>query len=509
MARRVLLISSSFEDVSLITATVGHKTGSKTTDDSHYPLGLAYLHSYLESHGHNVRTLFENNHAFPLCFNRIIDTIHAFAPEVIGIQILTANRMSSYRLIEHIHANYPEIQLVIGGIHTTAMYQQLLMAYDFLIAVLGEGEITFTELIQELALGSAANLYSIDGIAFISESELVVTRQRKLIEDLDDLPWPKHDLFFRDGKRTQGCVLTTRGCPSACSFCALHLVTNRRVRRRSVDSVIEEIEWMSHKFPSMTTIWIHDDTFLLDNEWVIRFCDEVVRRGLHLGFICSGRVRPLSSEVVARLERAKFQLVLLGLESGNEEILKAAHKGIRRSDVRRAFALFAKTSIALHAFLIVGLPGETIATVRETGRFVQSLQRMKYVHYRDGGVSALLTVYPGTEIYEIAKARGLLDDEYWLSDEPTPVFTVEHSFEELCMLQEVLTDYVSKDRLWTYSGFKLQVLMLPWIVRFSWREKRMVAEAAGALKAVLPGSVFRVVRVVYREVREGAKRLRV
>lgn len=133
---RVLLVTSSFEDLPWVPEG---KTGEASTS---YPIGLAYLHSYLESKNIETRMLPLNRKSFEYCFNRVIKEIEEFSPTIIGFQMITSNRVSSYRLIEYIHENYPKIKLVIGGIHTTIMYKQLIEKYPFLIAVLGEGERT-------------------------------------------------------------------------------------------------------------------------------------------------------------------------------------------------------------------------------------------------------------------------------------------------------------------------------------------------------------------------------
>ena len=141
--------------------------------------------------------------------------------------MLTSNRVSAYHLIEHIHKNQPDIKIVIGGIHATIMFRQLLKKFPYVIAILGEGEITFAELAGKLFQPNI-NLNEIDGIAFYKNDSLVTTKTRKLIENLDDLPFPKHDIFFEDGKRTSVCLLTTRGCPFGCSFCCLDVISRKK-----------------------------------------------------------------------------------------------------------------------------------------------------------------------------------------------------------------------------------------------------------------------------------------
>lgn len=491
MPTDILLVTSGFEDLSLITANENDDKGIKLADDSHYPLGLAYLHSYLESCGNNVCTLALNHMDFETSFNTVISTIEQLSPKVIGLQILTPNRVSSSRIIEYVHEQYPHIQLVVGGIHATIMHRQLLEKYPFIVVILGEGEITFAELIEVLC-SESPDLNGIDGIAFNRNNSVMVTKQRDLIEDLDELPFPKHELFFTDN-RASGCILTSRGCPFNCSFCSLDAISRRKVRLRSVKNVVDEIEYMVETFPSMSNIWIHDDTFFLDNDRVIAFCDEIIKRKVQVKFICSGRIKPLKKEIIKKLENANFIMVLFGLESGDEGILRACHKQITQKDAINAFKLFSHSPIEVNAFLIVGLPGETIDTVNETANFVKKLQRIKYVYYHN---IAVLTVYPGTEVYRIAQAAGMINDDFWLSDASTPIYTAENSIEQLFEFKNIILNNISFDKIFTIAGFRAQFTMIPYIIMYliRYRFKDFLWDV---MRFTLPSSIYEGIKRLY------------
>jgi len=496
MSKKILLISTNFEEVSLITASKSRFSGLKTTDMSHYPIGLAYLHSCLELDGHKIQTLFLNNYNETTCFESVIKTIREFSPEIVGLQILTANRVSSFRLIEYLHNNYPEIQILIGGIHATIMYQQILNKFPYVIAVLGEGEITFSDLVNELSKPNI-NFYKIDGIAFNDNGDIIKTNPRTLIGNLDDLPIPKHEIFFNNTNRTTGCILTARGCPFNCSFCCLDILSRGKVRLRSVANIIAEIEWMIKKFPQMSDIWIHDDTFFIDNKRVVEFCDEIIRRKIKINFTCSGRMKPLSQEMVNKLEQANIKKVLLGLESGDEGILKSCHKAITQQDVINAIKLFSKSKITVTAFLIVGLPGETLKTILETAKFVKKLQKIKYLYFSE---TAILTVYPGTEVYEIAKTGGMIDDSYWLTDKPTPLFTLENSEEQLIKFKEILLNHISVDRFFTPAGFLKQFKMTPYVIKYILNHRSVLKNILHkTFKTILPRRIFEFLINTYKK----------
>jgi len=426
---------------------------------------LAYLHAYLESQGNEVKMLFLNTYSYEICFADSMNAVRDFSPDVVGLQVFTQNRVSTYRIVEMIHAQYPALPIVLGGIHATVMHEQILKKYPFVIIVRGEGEITFQKLVETLRAGK--DIASVEGIAFNRKGEVVLTPDRQLIDNLDSLPFPKHELFFNHG-RTFGCILTSRGCPFNCSFCALESITRRRYRARSVENVMQEIEYMMKAFPQMKRVWIHDDTFFLDNERAIRFCDEVIRRKLPLEFVASGRIKPVSAELFRKLEQANFKKILFGLESGTDEILAAARKAITQKDVIETFRLLSKSKMEITTFLIVGLKGETLGTVKSTADFVKKIQKLKYTYFDDIGV---LIIYPGTEICRLAKEGGQITDDFWLSEKMTPFFEAEHSKEELFRFKKILLDRIALKRLFTIDGFLAQWDMIPYVVLYLWSQR--------------------------------------
>jgi len=452
----ILLLTASFED---------EQRSPEIQDNSHYPIGLAYLHSFLENKGHNVTTLFLNDYEPEQCIAIVTENVKDINPDVVGFQVLTGNRVISFRLMEYIHDNFPHINIIIGGIHATVMYQQILEKYPFITVILGEGEITFSEL-----LDNRKTLENTDGIAFNNNGRIVKTSDRALIENLDELPFPKHDVFFNEIRRS-GCILTSRGCPFACTFCCLCSISQRKVRYRSVINVVDEIEYMANHFKELNSIWIHDDSFMLNNDRVIEFCNEILRRGIKKEFICSGRMKPLSMQMIKAMEKAGFTHVLFGLESGAEEILRTSKKAIKKEDAIRAFKLFAESKIRTTAFLIVGLPGENIETVQETIELIQTLQKIKYTLYGDIGV---LFVYPGTEVYEIAKRKGLMDDSYWMTDKGTPLYTAEHPEDILLEFKEKILNHIALSRITTHAGYIAQKNMIPIILKDQYARMKLV-----------------------------------
>jgi len=451
----------------LATCSLAEKWKSMTdVINGHYPLGTAALHAVVESAGHHVETLHLLTDPTETCVAKVLAAVENQQADVLGLSMITDTRVASYRAIEAAHQRFPRLQIVLGGIHASIMYQQLLRKYPFTIVVLGEGEVTLVELLAALETGR--DLSEIAGIAYVKNGQVITTAARPLVEDLDSLPFPRHEIFFTP-ERTEAQLLTSRGCPFTCSFCSLDSLSRRRVRKRSAKNVADEIEHILRTFPQTKSIQILDDQFFIDNERVIELCDEIVRRGLKCSFLCQGRVKPLSRELVLALERAGFVHVLLGLESGSAEILERCRKKIQIPDVERALHLFADSPISVGVLLIIGLPGETAETIRETIEVCRRLQNIKY-HYYNIKIQDLF-IYPGTEVYQDAKLAGAIDDDFWLTDADCPRYEVDNSPEQYLKYRMMAIKDLCLDSITTEQGYLSQKDMTHSIIKYKYLYK--------------------------------------
>lgn len=460
---KILLCCTSIED--------GHR--SEDVHDTHYPLGLAYLQAYLEKHRpekDEFVNLYLNNIPYDRCFKTVIDNLKKFKPDLLGISMMTHSRVSAFKMIEYAQKHYPEMKVVVGGMHPTVMWEQIARKYPGVVVCRGEGEVTLKNIVDTYE--EDGDIREVAGIALYDKDtdEVFTTGNAPLIEDLDSLPFPKHELFVNEGK-TMANLLTSRGCPYKCNFCVLDHLSKRQVRFRSGDDIADEVEMLLAKFPSIRTIWIHDDAFMINNDRTIEFCDAIIKRGIKTQFVASARFRPISHEVVFKMKQAGFVQVLFGLESGADEVIKGMRKGISKEHARYGLELFSKTGMKATAFIIAGLPGETDETIEETIDFVQQLQNIDYLYYEDIGTAML---YPGTEMYTMAKATGKIDDDYWLSDGDIPYYTNEfsdspHSMETLNKYKRRIQEGIALQYLFTKENFLKQRKLIPKIIEYSQR----------------------------------------
>lgn len=418
-----------------------------------YSLGLAYLQSFLEKDGHEIRLLFLNNVSHRIAKECTFKCIEEWQPQVVGFQIFSMNRVSTYKVLNEMKTSYSDLHVVLGGIHASVMYHQILERYPQAIIVIGEGEVTLSELVN--AFETHASYDDVAGLAFCRDGKVVCTPERPLIKDLDVLPFPKHEMFFdEEPNRITAHIIASRGCPFSCSFCCLETISHRKWRKRNVAKVVEELKMLKEKYPRLKYVQFHDDTFLLDNEQVILFCKLTIEANLSLKFICSARVKPISIEMFRWMKRAGFIKIMFGLETGSPALLKSIHKNITPTDVLDLFKLLSEFDFDITTFLMCGFPGETDTTISETIALVRDTQKIYYNYIAGIGK---LWVYPGTEVYQIMKAQGCIDDEFWMTEASVPYFTVEHTFAKLVEFEERMMNELSVDRVFSCEGFRRQV----------------------------------------------------
>ena len=184
---KILLVSTSFE-VEWRSTTI--------KENSHYPLGIAYIHSYLEHCGHTVESLFLNDYPYDDCQAMVKSKVEEFAPDVVGFNIMTNNRTSSFAAIEFLHERNPDIRIVAGGVHSSVMYEQMVNKWPFMVVIIGEGEVTAGELMESFA--GKRPLGDVAGICFVQDGKFTKTKERPLVEDLDSLPFQDIALFDLD-----------------------------------------------------------------------------------------------------------------------------------------------------------------------------------------------------------------------------------------------------------------------------------------------------------------------
>jgi radical SAM superfamily enzyme YgiQ (UPF0313 family) len=296
------------------------------------------------------------------------------------------------------------------GTHVSAVPKNTLEAVpelDFVIR--HEPEFSFAEIVDRLRHGKPWD--GITGVCYRDQrGEIVVTPDRPLVRNLDDLPIPKQHLLPLDkyrmpflGKRYTW-VLTNRGCPYSCTYCFEGVVWGKSVRYRSAESIYRELEYLA--LHNVRNVLFLADLFTYDRKGVLRLCDLIIEKGLRVRWTCNSRVDTIDEEMMARMKQAGCWLIAFGIESGSQQILDNVKKDARVEDAVRTIRLCRQYGIKTWGYFIIGLPGENRQTVRETIDVAKSIPL-------DIALFHVAMPYAGTEFYFQAVANGWLNTSEW------------------------------------------------------------------------------------------------
>lgn len=377
------------------------------------PLGLGYIAAFLKQNGLSVQivdcTFMQQKDA--------IKKIIASKPRIIGIQSMYSMKEKAMELADLLKP-YCEL-LVAGGALVTTQPEVFLEKFD--VAVVGEGEETMLELVNQFISGG--DFSSVKGITYKDKTTGLIARteSRPFIPDLDILPNPMRELFDNEEykqyfKKKFGylttAIMTSRGCPFSCDFCSKPVFGNL-FRSRSPSKVVDEIQEVIAI--GYDRIWFADDCFTLDRSRLIEICDEIKKRRLNVTWECLSRVDTLDEVTVSKMKQAGCTRMFFGIESGNDSILSLMKKKISISQVKNALLLCERNEIKAGAFFIVGYPGEDNNTVLKTIKFASSLP-LDYLSF------TMPYPIPGTGLYK--RLLGDMLSEEWV--EPRNPNIVKH-----------------------------------------------------------------------------------
>jgi radical SAM superfamily enzyme YgiQ (UPF0313 family) len=364
------------------------------------PLGLSYLAGALSAAGAEVKIL--DLVVFPYSREMLQTLITAFKPQIAGLTAVTMTFDHAMEVVNDIKDIDSAIVTVMGGPHVSFCARETLSEYPGLdVVVIGEGEETIVELCQ--AVENSFDLEKVSGIAYRRGADIYCTARRKPITNLDELPLPDRGLLPLGRYRALNMpisITTSRGCPFKCIFCVGRKMVGARVRYRSPAKVVDELQYLATL--NFSQINIADDLFTANKNHCLGVCNEIIKRGLKLTWTSFARVDTVSDEVLGKMKAAGCTAVSFGIESANPQILKTIKKGITLDQVEAAVGMCQRAGITPFASFILGLPGETPGTIKETMDFGA---RLKHRGLAFG--FHLLAPFPGTEIREKCDQYGI------------------------------------------------------------------------------------------------------
>ncbi|TAN44945.1 MAG: radical SAM protein [Nitrospirae bacterium] len=326
-----------------------------------------------------------------------------FAPDLLLMSVTTPTLAADLGLCSAIKKVAPGVKVIAKGAHFLKFDREVLKAYpDLDMVIRGETERTFRDIV------SGADMKDIAGISWRSQQGIVSNPDRPFIEDLDGLPFPARHLVDKNrylmphNGRPMGVIRVSRGCPYHCFFCLATPVAGKRVRKRSPESIVDEIKLCMDRY-GMSDFVFYSDVFNVDRDWVVKLCRNITDSGLRVSWSSNVRVDSVDRETIMLMKKAGCFLVSFGVESGSQEVRDRMGKAIRTDQIRDAMKIFKEAGLRTYPYYLIGLPWDTHETVENTVRFAIDLGS-------DYAGIFTATPFPGTRFYDYAVENGLLEN---------------------------------------------------------------------------------------------------
>jgi len=374
------------------------------------PLGILSISAYLEQNNFDNDVYDSTFSSLEHLKQYLIEQL----PDVIAIYTNLMTKLNVLKIIKYIRSEkkLQNIKIVLGG-PEVRHHAENFLKYGVDIIVIGEGEETTLELVQ-MYTDNRNSLQEITGIAYLDEEgKMVVTSERKLIRDINELPFPnrkKVDLkkYTNAWKNKHGysmlSVSTMRGCPYTCKWCS-RAVYGGTYRRRKPSLVAEELLLLKKEY-NPDIIWFVDDVFTINHKWLREFADEVNKRDAKIPYEIISRADRMNEEVIQLLKESGCARIWIGAESGSQKIINAMDRRVDVNEVRKMIKLTKSHGIEAGTFIMLGYPGEEKEDIKET-----------IYHLKDSNPDfyTVTIAYPikGTPLYEETESRffGVLDWE--------------------------------------------------------------------------------------------------
>ncbi len=390
---------------SIVRVTLVYPNYGEGRRSKHFPFGLAYVAASMMKAGAQVTVV--DMEGSDLTVDRAFRLITESSPDIVGF----GGMVTRYRIVRELgtrlRKEMPGVFMIAGNSGASTLPELYLGNCGIDAVVMGEGEETSAELVSRLEEGD--DWRDVNGLAYLDDGKLTSSGERHLIGDLDTLPHPAWDLFpvesyirspdHRQKTQPHMEVVASRGCPYGCVYC--YHIYGRRVRRRSPDSVVSEIQELVDRYGIEYT-GFPDDLFTSDRDFVLEVCRLIRQKLPGISWSCIGRVNMVDPEMLSEMKRAGCDWISYGIESGSDSMLRRMKRNVTSEDCLRGMRMTREAGIHAEGSFIIGMFGETEETVRETVEFCKKADITAPMLF--------VTPYPGTEIFREAMDSGLIPD---------------------------------------------------------------------------------------------------
>ncbi len=379
------------------------------------PLGLMYLAAVVEKSGHQAKVLDVDN--LKMSWTELEDRLKKENPDVLGIGGTTLSMPALHESARIAKKSIPNVKIIVGGFGPTIESEKVLKDNSSIDLVCrGESEETIVDLFH--VWQNKKTLGEVDGIVYRLGVEIVRTKDRSPILDLDKIPFPAYHLLEPSTDKYTGIygdyegmcrptfvMFASRGCPHRCTFCSLG---RKIVRWHNPKRVVDEIELYVKRYGAKS-IQLYDDEFIgmsvWQNKWVADICDEIIKRGLNnVSYLVQGRCSQfVELEVLQKMYKAGFRWIWWGVESGSQKVLDSIKKDIKVENIIRTFSLAKQAGIKNLMFVMVGFPEETEEDIKKTASLIAKVNPDKIrIH--------IVTPLPGSEMWQVLDEGKMIDD---------------------------------------------------------------------------------------------------
>lgn len=377
----------------------------------YYPIWLAYATGVLER---EFETRLVDAPAWNWDLAKVLEDINNYKPSLVVIDSSFPSLNNDMKVADAIKASI-EATMVLVGPPASQFPVKILESSNIDIVARFEYDYTLLEIAR--AIKQKENFNSINGISFKGNGTIINSPNRDWISsaELDKIPFVSKvykthlnvkDYFLGSSLYPEVQIFTGRGCPNLCTFCSWpETLMGRKYRVRSVENVLDELEWVEQNLPEVKEVFFEDDTFTISKKRVAEFCHGYKSRGLKIAWACNARAT-LDYETMKLMKKAGCRLLIVGFESGDEKILKNIKKGISVETIRQFAVNARKARLLVHGDFIIGLPGETIESIERTKKIIGEVKpEILQV--------SVASPFPGTDFYAWAKEKGHL-----ITDDP-------------------------------------------------------------------------------------------
>ncbi len=372
------------------------------------PLGLLYLAAMLEKKNIPVKVLDAALESFDL--EQTFSKIKEISPKILGITVCTPDYAIIDKFTYLLKKEIPQLNIVLGGPHITLDPEGVLSSAHIDYAVRGEGEYTFSELYSVIINEDLSEIYSIQGLSYRLGSKIVNNPDRPLIDNLDELPFPARHLLpitkYRNygrvyKRRPVGVMISSRGCPLRCIFCA-HEIFGKRHRFISARRMVDEIKLMQKDY-GVKEVLFREDNFTSNRKRVYEFCDIIINEKIDVTWMCLADANSITEELAKKMKQAGCWHIGIGVESGNQDIQKVIKKNLNLEKVRDVFSFLHRAGLKTLAFFMIGNFSDSAKTVKQTIKFAKKLDT-------DFAIFTITTPFPRTELFDMAVKEGLVSN---------------------------------------------------------------------------------------------------